>query len=136
VLRWAAHGVKQKNGSVCVGHPGRGSGLNGPLSESALLRECIATNIGIAGDQELTNLTFNESIVVTVPANTRSYLVLQKGSPTGQSGTSAAASSKQAAVNTGIPSMEELRELMQLRRELSDMYQTSGQTPAAQQPQQ
>jgi hypothetical protein len=71
-----------------------------------------------------------------VPANTRFYLVLQKGSSTGQAGTTAATSSKQTAVNTGIPSMEELRELMQLRRELSEMYQTSGQAQAAQQPQQ
>jgi hypothetical protein len=32
--------------------------------------------------------------------------------------------------------LEELRELMQLRRELSEMYQTSGQAQATQQPQQ
>jgi hypothetical protein len=71
--------------------------------------------------------------VVTVPANTRFYLVLQKASSTAQAGASAATPSKQTVVNTGIPSVEELRELMQFRKELSEMYQTSGQ---AQQPQQ
>jgi len=114
--------------------PNAGNGFNGPLSETDLLRERIATNIGVAGDQELTNLAFNENIVVTVPANTRFYLVLQKGSSTGQSGAGPAASSYQTVVNTRIPSVEELRELMQLRRELNEMYQTSAQ--AAQQPQQ
>ena len=74
--------------------------------------------------------------MVTVPANTRFYLVLQKGSSTGQSGAGPAAASKQTVVNTGIPSVEELRELLQLRRELNEMYQTSSQVPAAQQPQQ
>jgi len=32
-------------------------------------------------------------------------------------------------VNTRIPSVEELRELLQLRRELNEMYQTSSQAP-------
>ena len=116
--------------------PNAGNGFNGPLSETDLLRERIATNVGIAGDQELTNLTFNENIVVTVPANTRFYLVLQKASSAGQSGSRPAASSNRTVVNTGIPSVEELRELMQLRRELNEMYQTPGQVPAAQEPQQ
>ena len=116
--------------------PNAGNGFNGPLSETDLLRERIATNIGVAGDQELTNLAFNENIVVTVPGNTRFYLVLQKGSSAGQSGAGPARASNQTVVNARIPSVEELRELMQLRRELSEMYQTSGQAPALQQPQQ
>jgi hypothetical protein len=113
--------------------PGGGNGFNGPLSESDLLRERIATNIGVAGDQELTNLAFNENIVVTVPGNTRFYLVLQKGSSTGKAGASVTATSSQTAANARIPSVEELRELMQLRRELSEMYQASS--PQAVQPQ-
>jgi len=39
------------------------NGFNGPLSESALLRDRLATNIGIAGDQELNSLAFNQNIV-------------------------------------------------------------------------
>ncbi len=116
--------------------PGGGNGFNGPLSESDLLRERIATNVGIAGDQELTNLAFNENIVVTVPGNTRFYLVLQKGSSAGRAGTSVTSSSTQTATNTRIPTVEELRELMQLRRELSEMYQTSSSQAAPPQPQQ
>jgi hypothetical protein len=115
---------------------GGGNGLNGPLSESALLRDRIATNIGIAGDQELTNLAFNQDIVVTIPGNTRFYLVLQKSSSAGTAGTSLTSSSTQAATNTRLPSLEELRELMQLRRELGEMYQASSPQGATQQPQQ
>src|SRR5258707_11617858 len=58
---------------------GGSNGLNGPLSESAFLRDRIATNIGIAGDQELNNLTFNQNVVVSVPGNTRFYIVVGKG---------------------------------------------------------
>jgi len=105
-------------------------------AERRRLRERIATNIGVAGDQELTNLAFNESIVVTVPGNTRFYLVLRKGSSTGQSGVGAAASSNQTVVNARIPSVDGLRELMQLRRELTEIYHTQGRATAAQQPQQ
>ena len=116
--------------------PGGGNGFNGPLSESDLLRERVATNIGIAGDQELTNLAFNENIVVTIPGNTRFYLVLQKGSSAGRAGSSAASASLQTATNTRMPTVEELRELMQLRRELSEMYQTSSPQAVQPQPQQ
>jgi hypothetical protein len=112
------------------------NGQNGSFSEGALLRERIATNIGVAGDQELTSLAFNQNIVVTIPGNTRFYIVLQKGPSTGTPGTSLATTSAQTAANTCIPTLEELRELIQLRRELSEMYQTSGQATAAQQPQQ
>jgi len=62
---------------------GGNSGFNGPLSESALLRDRIATNIGIAGDQELNGLAFNQSIVVTVPGNTRFYIVVEKSTVSG-----------------------------------------------------
>src|SRR5258708_15664375 len=57
---------------------GGSNGFNGPLSESALLRDRIATNIGIPGDQELNSFTFNQNIVVTVPGNTRFYIVVEK----------------------------------------------------------
>jgi hypothetical protein len=113
---------------------GGGNGFNGPLSESALLRDRIATNIGIAGDQELTNLAFNQNIVVTIPGNTRFYLVLQKSSSAGTAGTSLASSPTQTATNARLPSLEELRELVQLRRELSEMYQASSPQAATQQP--
>ena len=59
---------------------GGSSGFYGPLSESALLRERVANNVGVAGDEELNELAFNQNIVVTVPGNTRFYIVLGTGS--------------------------------------------------------
>jgi Bacterial conjugation TrbI-like protein len=55
---------------------GRGS-LNQPFSEQDLIRERVATNIGDESDQEVTRLTLAEHIVVSVPAGTPIYVVLQ-----------------------------------------------------------
>lgn len=111
-------------------------GMSAPLSESAFLRDRIATNIGVAGDQELNNLTFNQNIVVTVPGNTRFYIVMEHGAalPEDQAQT---ATSQQAST-APPPSMEELRQLLQLRQEMSAMYQQAGspQNEAQQVPQQ
>jgi hypothetical protein len=103
-------------------------GVSGPLSESAFLRDRIATNVGIAGDQELNNLTFNQNIVVTVPGNTRFYVVMEHGAtlPEGQAQTATT-----QANNASIPTMEELRQLLQLRQEMSAMYQQEGSTQSA-----
>ncbi len=111
---------------------GGGNGFNGPISESTLLRERVANNIGIAGDQQLTNLAYNQNIVVTVPGNTRFYLIFQKGS--GESnvpkGLQPASANSAQLVNAKLPSLEELRQLMQLRQELSQLYQQPAQSPA------
>ena len=109
---------------------GGSSGFYGPLSESALLRERVANNVGIAGDEELNELGFNQNIVVTVPGNTRFYIVLGSGSggrdvESRQAATSVPVGSKAAT----IPSLEELRQLMQLRQELSAMYQQAATPP-------
>lgn len=106
-------------------------GTSAPLSESAFLRDRIATNIGIAGDQELNNLTFNQNIVVTVPGNTRFYIVIEHGAalPEDQAQTP---TSQQASTGPP-PSLEELRQLLQLRQEMSAMYQQEGTQGAAQQ---
>jgi hypothetical protein len=100
------------------------SGFNGPLSESALLRDRIATNIGIAGDQELNGLAFNQNIVVTVPGNTRFYIVVEKSAASG--GGQGRPAATQQANNASLPTAEELRQLLQLRRELSEMVQQAG----------
>ena len=110
-------------------------GINAPLSQSAFLRDRIATNIGIAGDQELNGLAFNQNIVVTVPANTRFYLVVEKGATMREG--EARSSAAEQVNNTPLPSAEELRQLIELRRELSEMYQQpSVQGTAQQAPQQ
>ncbi len=114
---------------------GGSNGFNGPLSESALLRDRIATNIGIAGDQELNGLAFNQNIVVTVPGNTRFYIVVEKSAASGGGQVRPAAT--QQVNNAPLPTAEELRQLLQLRRELSEMVQQAGtQNTAPQVPQQ
>jgi hypothetical protein len=110
-------------------------GVSAPLSESAFLRDRIATNIGIAGDQELNRLTFNQNIVVTVPGNTRFYIVMEHGTalPEGQ----IQSESTQQTNNAPLPSLEDLRQLLQLRREMNAMYQQAAgtQSTAQQAPQ-
>lgn len=105
--------------------------FNGPLSEDSLLRERVADNVGNAGQGALNQLSFNQTIVVTVPANTRFYLVFEGGGtdPESSGGRPSMGTTLSAAGDDHQPTLEELRELMQLRRELSQMYQpTSVQT--------
>jgi len=114
---------------------GGSNGFNGPLSESALLRDRIATNIGIAGDQELNRLAFNQDIVVTVPGNTRFYIVVEKSRAS--SGGQVRPSVMKQVNNAPLPTAEEFRQLLQLKRELSEMVQQAGtQNTAPQVPQQ
>jgi len=107
------------------------NGVNAPLSESAFLRDRIATNIGIAGDQELNNLTFNQNVVVSVPGNTRFYIVVGKDTTVREEEGQPART--QQVNNAPLPTANELQQLMQLRRELSEMYQQSGTQSTAQQ---
>jgi hypothetical protein len=111
------------------------NGLNAPLSQSALLRDQIATNIGIAGDQQLNSLAFTQNIVVSVPGNTRFYVVVEKGTTANEEQARPAATLQ--AGNGQLPTAEELRQLMQLKQELSALYQQpSAQNAAQQVPQQ
>lgn len=112
------------------------NGLNAPLSQGALLRDQIATNIGIAGNQQLNSLAFNQNIVVSVPGNTRFYVVIEKGTTTREEEARSAATTQQAG-NAALPTAAELQQLMQLRQELSELYQQpSAQNTAQQVPQQ
>ena len=63
-----------------VGGPGGFGGVSGQLDNSILLRERIASNAGLAGEQEVQGLAYNENIVVSVPGNTRFFIVLLEGS--------------------------------------------------------
>jgi hypothetical protein len=110
-------------------------GLSAPLSESAFLRDRIATNIGIAGDQELNTLSSSQNIVVTVPGNTQFYLVMEQGSLLPDSNELPNGARTAAAQQpSNPPTLEELRELLQLRQEMSAMYQPTGNTQVAAQP--
>ena len=55
-----------------------GLGVSDTISNNVLLRERVANNIALAGDQQLTELAYRQNIVVTVPGNTRFYIVLAK----------------------------------------------------------
>jgi hypothetical protein len=113
-----------------VGGPGGFGGASGELNNSLLLRERIASNAGLAGEQEMSGLALNENIVVTVPANTRFFLVLLKDA--GEKADSKAGGLRNTAQAAGdaaapLPSAQELRELIELKAELNRMY---GQTAA------
>jgi len=108
---------------------GRGyGGLTGPIDQSVLLRERIASNIGLAGEQELMALAYAQNVVVTLPGNTRFYIVLQEAAtspnrpdlaPTAAPGAWANLAS---ADGQALPTAAELRELVALKNELNRMY--------------
>jgi hypothetical protein len=89
--------------------------LNQPLTESDLMRERAASNIGETGDEEVSRLAVNQQIVVTVPAGIPIYVVLQQTPKSNQSlvGTS------QRNTPTQSANADQLRQLLQLQRELN-----------------
>jgi hypothetical protein len=111
-------------GEIAAALAGRGS-LNQPLSESDLLRERVSNNIGQASDQTVANLALTEHVVVSVPADTEIYVILQK--PVKEGVQTQYAQLPQHS--TTQPSVEELRQLMQLQWELNQ-NQTRATKPA------
>ena len=109
---------------------GGSAGFYGPISQSALLRERIANNLGVAGERELNALAANQNIVVTVPGNTRFYVVLGSMEPVSETGSRPAALAA-TTPRYNLPTIDELRQLMQLRQELSAMYQQANAQPPA-----
>ena len=109
-----------------VGGSGYG-GLTGPVDQSILLRERVASNIGLAGEQELMGLAYNQNIVVTVAGNTRFYIVLQEPAATRQADVTPATGTGSrtniaSADGQSLPTAAELRELISLKDELNRMY--------------
>jgi Bacterial conjugation TrbI-like protein len=97
---------------------GQGS-LNQPLSESDLMRERVSNNIGEASDEQISRIAITSRIVVTVPADTPIYVVLgETPKADATSGRSDGRSAQSLTTNA-----EELRQLLQLKRELN---QSSG----------
>jgi hypothetical protein len=118
-----------------------GTGLSEPITNNVLLRERVANNIAIGGEQQLAELANHQNIIVTVPGNTRFYIVLAKpgGNATGQSLPVPVNSSQTQGLSAASQTtVQELRELMDLKRELTQMYQqpqqksTSEPAPAPQ----
>jgi hypothetical protein len=55
-----------------------GNNSSAAFSEDDMLRERLAENIGTAGDSEVMNLNANNRIIVSVPADTKIYVVFTK----------------------------------------------------------
>jgi hypothetical protein len=55
-----------------------GSNSSAAFSEDDMLRERLAENIGTAGDSEVMSVTANSRVVVSVPADTKIYIVFTK----------------------------------------------------------
>jgi len=101
-----------------------GTGLTRTITGETLLRDRLASNVALAGEQELANAAYSQNLSVTLPANTRFYVVLQKPA-VATTPNSIAAPGRQSAE---MPTVQELRELMDLRREINRMYQDSNAT--------
>ncbi len=120
---------------------GRGyGGLTGPIDQSVLLRERIASNIGLAGEQELMALAYTQNVVVMLPGNTRFYIVLQEPvtAPNGldrtPAGVTGARSNIASVEGQALPTAAELRELVALKNELTRMYREVAATRAPEPP--
>lgn len=98
---------------------GRGS-LNQPLSESDLMRERVSNNIGEASDEEISRMAITSRIVVTVSADTPIYVVLEQ-KPKIDAAVGPSNSRSSQSLNTNA---EELRQLLQLKRELNQSSAT------------
>jgi len=55
-----------------------GNNTSGAFSEDDMLRERLAENIGTAGDSEVMSLNANSRVVVSVPADTKIFVVFTK----------------------------------------------------------
>ena len=109
-------------GEIAATLAGRGS-LNQPLSEGDLLRERVTNNIGQASDQTVANLALTEHIIVSVPADTEIYVVLQK--PVKQV-VQQSQTQPQSSQSVSQPNIDELRQLLQLQREMNQSPTTKG----------
>ena len=85
------------------------------LSESDLMRERVASNIGETGDEEVSRLAVNQQISVTVSAGLPIYVVLQQSPKSGQT---SAAQSVRTSTASSAANMDQVRQLLQLQQEL------------------
>ena len=109
----------------------------GMISPNTLMRERLADNVATAGQEELNGLAFNQNLVVTLPGNTRFYIVVQKPSSNNRGATPGTRSTRVGTpgFTGGVPTLEELRQLMQVRSEINELY-TQASSQGAIQPQQ
>ena len=116
-----------------------GRGLGGQVDNSILLRERLSSNIAMAGEQDLAMQAYQQNIVVTVPANTRFYLVFNDpgvnayssfegtASPADRvlTGREEARTGGLGSASNGSPlggmSQQEIQELISIRNEMREM---------------
>jgi type IV secretory pathway VirB10-like protein len=111
VLVRSLSGIGQA-GAMLVGQ----SSLNRPLSESDLMRERVSSNIGEAGDEEVSRLAMNQQIVVTVSAGVPVYVVLEQAAKPNPTPSYSAGRSTPPPASANI---EQLHQLLQLQQELN-----------------
>jgi len=120
-------------GTVATYVIGGGAGLGKPLSGGVLLRDRVAGNLASAGEQEVTSAASSQNVVVTLPAQTRLSVVFQR--PTVRTTRSKAAPiSPSVSTKTAMPTTQELRELMELRQEINQLYAESGSSESLSKP--
>jgi hypothetical protein len=100
---------------------GQGS-LSQPLSESDLMRERVSNNIGETGDEEVSRLTVNQQIVVTVSAGAPIYVVLEQAPKSNQP---VAATSPRSSPTFNSSNADQLHQLLQLQQELNQSATSS-----------
>jgi hypothetical protein len=73
--------VRTASGISSVAAMLAGNNTSSTFSEDDLIRERVAQNIGNAGDSEVMSLATNSRVVVSVPADTKIYVVFTKHEP-------------------------------------------------------
>jgi hypothetical protein len=80
-----------------------------------MLRERVSNNIGEASGEQVSTLVLTEHVVVTIPADTSIYVVLEHAARSSKTSTATSSSDSQP---TNSSNVDELRQLLQLQREL------------------
>ena len=105
-----------------------GRGLGGQVDNSILLRERLSSNIAMGGEQQLAMLAYQQNIVITLPANTRFYLVLNEpgvrapvADPALRNPAPSPGTDSSAVPPLATMSPQELQELIAIRNEMREM---------------
>ncbi len=119
-----------------------GIGINDSLSNNAILRERLSENIATAGQNQMSSLAYRQNIVVTIPGNTRFYLVLgrnEKGREEMQSTPATrpipAAAPNSPALQNASMETQYMQELEGLKRQLDQLSRQQAASEPSEQPQ-
>jgi hypothetical protein len=105
----------------------QGTGATDALNSNVLIREQVMNNIGSAADQEIQQMAYSEHRVVTLPGNTRFYLVIDHQAKSRER----RETHEQQVVDSNTSNASVQAQLLELRKELADI--TAKQTPLASQ---